>query len=141
MNYNNDCIKNRATQISQLQGVYNAFGIFELCSLYILRRFALIEVFCFRIAPESHLEMVLLLVLLLLVPGGVVGIDSDIDSGDGQLECEEPLRKHYCVTKGLIAKDLPPQEPPLIVFLDLGVSVRSPCFHTLGPSRSKITPL
>ena len=71
----------------------------------------------------SSQQTVLLVVLLFLVPGVVVGVDSDDNVGDGQLECEEPLHKHYCVTKGLIAKELPPQEPPLIVFLDLGVSV------------------
>ena len=57
-------------------------------------------------------------VLLLLVPGVVVGEVAN------DLECEEPLHRHYCVTKGLVAKDLPPHEPPLNVFLDIGVSVK-----------------
>ena len=41
-----------------------------------------------------------------------------------ELECEKPHHKHYCVLKGHIAKELPPHEPPLTVFMDLGVSVR-----------------
>jgi len=40
-----------------------------------------------------------------------------------ELDCEEPHHKHYCVLKGHIAKELPPEEHPLIIYLDLGVSV------------------
>jgi hypothetical protein len=61
--------------------------------------------------------ILLLVVLLLLVPGVVVSADAD------GLECDEPRHKHYCVTKGHVAKELPPQEPPLVVSMDLGVSV------------------
>ncbi len=59
------------------------------------------------------------MVLLLLVPGVVISADADADV----LECDEPRHKHYCVTKGHMAKELPPQEPPLVVSMDLGVSV------------------
>ncbi len=43
-----------------------------------------------------------------------------------ELDCEEPHHKHYCVLKGHIAKELPPEEHPLIIYLDLGVSV---CYY------------
>ena len=40
------------------------------------------------------------------------------------LECEEPLQKHYCVTKGHNPRELPPGEPPLTIMMEIGVSVR-----------------
>jgi hypothetical protein len=58
--------------------------------------------------------------LLVVVFLHVIHVSAAVDDP----ECEEPHHKHYCVLKGHIAKELPPHEPPLTVFMDLGVSVR-----------------
>jgi hypothetical protein len=60
------------------------------------------------------------ILLLVLMSGLVSGLADGLAEG---FECEEPLHKHYCVMKGHVAKELPPHDPPLAVFMDLGVSV------------------
>jgi len=64
--------------------------------------------------PQHVLGLVVVVLLLVHV----------VDAVDDELECEEPHHKHYCVLKGHIAKELPPHDPPLTIFMDLGVSVR-----------------
>ena len=56
-----------------------------------------------------------MLLVVYFVQAGFAAVD--------ELECEEPHHKHYCVLKGHIAKELPPEQPPLTIYLDLGVSV------------------
>jgi len=44
--------------------------------------------------------------------------------GGSGLECEEPLKRDYCVVKGQNGKELPTSQVPLEVKVDIGVTVK-----------------